>query len=211
MSVTLKLLESEAEITRKVNAAIAPSINIYLDKRLPAIISGARQLVTSWVTSSSAMESLAQASPESLAGAFGVHPSSAIDIVNVIAESVAVSTTVELQKFDKNLKGSLSLSIQPDDFVNLLALPQGHTIYDGGDLHWLQWLLTLGNAPIVRNYHYEAGSGRGRTGLGVMAAGGSFRVPPQYSGTIDDNFITRALSGTDQENQIANMIERILR
>lgn len=211
MNITLNLVESEAQITRKVNAAIAPSINIYLDKRLPAIIAGARNLVISWVTNSNAMESLAQASPDSLAGAFGVRPSSAMDIVSVIAESVAASTTVEMKKFDANLRGSLSLSVQPDDFINLLSLPQGHTIYDGGDLHWLQWLITLGNAPIIRNYHYEAGSGRGRTGLGVMASGGSFRVPPEYSGTIDDNFITRALSGVSKENQIASMIEGILK
>jgi hypothetical protein len=39
-----------------------------------------------------------------------------------------------------------------------------------------------------------------------MKFGGSFRVPPQYSGTDTDNFITRALTGSAQEDQITQII-----
>jgi capsid portal protein len=43
-----------------------------------------------------------------------------------------------------------------------------------------------------------------------MTPGGAFRVPPQYSGTDDNNFITRALSGTTQEQQITRVFNKIL-
>ena len=63
---------------------------------------------------------------------------------------------------------------------------------------------------IVVNYQYNPQSGFGRSGLGNMVMGGSFRVPPQFSGVDRDNFITRALIGSDQENQISQVIQRAL-
>ena len=47
---------------------------------------------------------------------------------------------------------------------------------------------------IIMGYKYVPSSD-GRSGGGSMEGGGSWRVPPQFSGTEDNNFITRALSG----------------
>ena len=43
-----------------------------------------------------------------------------------------------------------------------------------------------------------------------MQKTGSFRVPPEYSGTKQDNFITRALIGSRQEADILKIFKKEL-
>jgi hypothetical protein len=124
---------------------------------------------------------------------------------------VVDSTEVKFVKFSNTLKGGLEFNFQPSSFANLLALPAGHTIYQDGDLHWLEWLLKRGDSIIVTNYTYNPSSGLGRSGLGNMIPGGAFRVPPQFSGTEDNNFITRALIGPVQEKHLADIFSRIIK
>jgi hypothetical protein len=89
-------------------------------------------------------------------------------------------------------------------------LPQGHSVYYDGDLHWLDWLLNRGDQIIVVGYEYNPQTGLGRSKLGNMKTGGSFRVPPEFSGTQENNFVTRALIGASQEKEIAKILEKIL-
>jgi hypothetical protein len=49
----------------------------------------------------------------------------------------------------------------------------------------------------------------GRSRGGVMDKGGSWRVPPAYSGTADDNFITRAFEG--KSKQIQKLVQKHFR
>jgi hypothetical protein len=62
----------------------------------------------------------------------------------------------------------------------------------------------------VAGYQYNPQTGIGRSKLGNMKTGGSFRVPPEFSGTEQNNFITRALVGSNQEKQISKIFETIL-
>ena len=130
--------------------------------------------------------------------------------VKDIIEAVESSVTVKLTKIDKKLNGGIQVFFQPSTFTNLLGLTSGHVLYERGDLHWLSWLLTEGDSIIVVNYTYNPGSGLGRSGLGNMQESGAFSVPPEFSGTIRDNFITKALIGKVQENDIFNVIKREL-
>jgi hypothetical protein len=117
---------------------------------------------------------------------------------------------VVFKPFNNNLRGGISINIQPASFVNLLSLQEGFTTYSGGTLHWLDWLLLKGDSIIIIDYQYNPKIGLGRSNLGNMIAGGSFRVPPQFSGSEDDNFITRALTGDVAEGQIMKMLEEVL-
>ena len=75
-------------------------------------------------------------------------------------------------------------------------------------LDWLNWLLTRGDDIIVGDYSFVERTGSGRSGLGDMVAGGMFRIPPEYSGTGDDNFITRTLRGETITDKILQVLER---
>jgi hypothetical protein len=75
----------------------------------------------------------------------------------------------------------------------------------GYSLPWLQWLLLEGNKVIVPSHSVSYGTNsRSRTGNAVMVRSRSnWKVPAEYAGTINDNWITRALDSADVEiNQV---------
>lgn len=209
MSISLQITDSIKTIEKNVSRAVAELANDIISRNISKISQSVRFLIPSWVSSQPEIQSLLSSDPTSLAGQFGI-PGNAQSIVNNIIQSVVGATEVRLVKYTSNLTGGLELRFQPSNFANLLALPDGHTIYNGGDLHWLDWLLKRGDLTIVANFQYNPQTGLGRSGLGNMIPGGLFRVPPQFSGTDNDNFITRAFIGDTQEKQITAILEKVL-
>jgi hypothetical protein len=210
MSITLKLLESVDQIENNILSAIATQFNSSMKSNKSKILDNIKLLMPPWISSQPEMESLSSGGTSSLIGQFGITISAA-SIINAIISSVVSSTSISVVPYNNKLKGGgIEVNIQPDNFANLLNLPQGHSVYKGGDLHWLDWLLNRGDEIIVVGYEYNPQTGLGRSKLGNMKEGGSFRVPPQFSGTDKDNFITRALTGSEQEKQIAKIFENIL-
>lgn len=209
--IKLKLLESEKTISQNINIAIAEYINKLLSSKKNIILSKARVLVSNWIKIQPEILSLQASSIDSLAGQFGLTPGSPSSAVSSIILAVEKSIEVQFIPYNNTLtKGGLEINFQPKTFTNLLELPQGHVSYFGGDLHWLSWLLTAGDLIIVANYQYNPQTGLGRSRLGNMVPGGSFRVPPQFSGDINNNFITRALIGPQQESEIFTIFKDIL-
>ena len=206
--ISIKLLDSLQSVSKKVNTALASTINSKIKSKQSSINSQAKNLALQWLMSQPEISSL---SGGELAGAFGLPVGSGPSVVSAISSAFSNSVYSQVQQFDSNLKsGGVFIYFQPSDFSNLLSLPEGHVLYGSGDLHWLQWLLELGDQVIVAGYSYNAKSGLGRSRLGYMEEGGVFRVPPQFSGTESDNFITRALIGSYQEQEIAKIFKKAL-
>lgn len=207
MSISIKLLDSVDNIEKKINIAIANEINSLLSRSLTTIQKEVQTLIPKWINDQPEIKALLS---RELIGEFGslISPSS---IVEAITTSVVNSTMVSFKKFNNKLQGGgLDINIQPDSFSNLLGLQEGHTIYSDGDLHWLEWMLLRGDQIIVVGYEYNPQTGLGRTRLGNMVKGKGFRVPPQYSGTVDNNFITRSLIGKTQSDDITKIFKKIL-
>ena len=205
--ITLKLLDSVAEIEKKINEAIANLANQELSNKKVEILQKCQNLINGWVLSQPEIISLNSSSPDSLAGQFGLLPGQAISVTSSIVSAVKDSISVKIAKFNNKLQGGITVEFQPSNFLNILNIPQGHTLINGGDLHWMDWLLKRGDSIIIVNYQYDPKSGVGRSGLGHMIGGGAFRVPPQFSGTEKNNFITRALVGPTQELEIAAILK----
>lgn len=210
MSISIRIIDSIDDIQNKVNKAIVQLVNSTLSSNLGKIESSVKSLIPSWIRVQPEIISLLSSEPTSLAGQFGI-VNNTDSVVSAIISAVVDSTEIKFVKYTPKFTGGLELRFQPKDFNNLLSLNQGHTVYNGGDLHWLDWLLKRGDSIIVINYQYNPQTGLGRSGLGNMVPGGSFRIPPQFSGTVDDNFITRAFVGDYQEQQIFSIIEKILK
>lgn len=206
----IELTESVGTIESKINAALAEEINLLLSKKKVRIESKCKSLVANWILSQPEIVSLQTPTLDSLAGQFGIIRGMEETAVKDIISAIEDSVYVRLKKVDKKLNGGLEAFFQPNTFVNLLGLTSGHVYYERGDLHWLSWLLEEGDNVIVVNYTYNPGTGLGRSRLGNMQEGGAFRVPPEFSGNIRNNFITRALIGTTQEKDIFDVIKREL-
>lgn len=111
-----------------------------------------------------------------------------------IAWSVADSMKVRYTPVPNATMG-FSIYIQPSKHTNLYQLDQAYQLTeDGVKLPWLQWLLEKGDSIIVADFGVLYRRGAGRSEMGVMVKNKApFRVDSAYSGTEDDNFISRAL------------------
>jgi hypothetical protein len=201
MTIKIKLLDSISSIEKNIKSATAEYMNDIVQKSQNGIINDIKSLIPSWIRSQPEIQSLLSSDPYSLVGVFGITKSSATIVDSIIA-AVLGSISFKFIKFNDSLKGGFTVNIQPITFSNLLQLPDGYTNYSGGSLHWMDWLLLRGDETIIANYQYNPKTGIGRSNLGNMVTGGSFRVPPQFSGTAENNFITRALTGQPQIDQI---------
>ena len=201
----IKLLDSTAQIEAKINKALAEEVNKKIRTQSSKIQSQVIPFVSSSIMRQPEVQSLAGGY---LRGAFGlVDPNNSVD---AIRQSVLSSIRIKVKTYNDKLQGGgIEINIQPSELAKLLSLPEGHLIYEDGDLHWLKWLLTLGDTTIVVNYEYVPGAGIGRSGLGSMKKGASFRVPPEFAGLIDNNFITRALVNQQAEQFYTNIFRQV--
>ena len=68
------------------------------------------------------------------------------------------------------------------------------SLIEGGRIPWLNWLLTAGDSILIANFGVEFGS-YGRTGKARMSGNfAPYKVHSSFSGTPDNNFITRAIA-----------------
>lgn len=186
---SVKLVETNNEFNRKVNKAIADEANKKIPKKITKIRNQIKPLISSALL----------ASPEilSLQGGilrleFGLEEDPSQDIINAIIASLKV------QYFpisSKNLTGGLRVIMQPASFDNLLSLGVAQQSIEDGSLPWLKWLLTLGDSIIISDFGVQFGAyPDSRTGSARMSKKfAPYKVNSAFSGTRDDNFITRAV------------------
>lgn len=109
----------------------------------------------------------------------------------------------------RQIRASFAAQAVKADFSDVLGSNAAfvHDNIGSYDLPWLQWLLLDGGAIIVPGYSVSyLPSHRSRTGNAIMTAGGSWGVPSQFKGTINDNWITEAIASSGSE--INNLLER---
>lgn len=210
--ITLKLTDPIKYIEGKVNANLAKLLNDRLYSKIGIIRNDLSELVDGWLRKQPEIKSLLSRDPSSLAGHFGIPSGQADNSVEAIIAAIRQTISYKFNKFDDSLKGSLLFVCQPTSFSNVLSIPSGHVKYNNGkrdvDLHWLDWLINRGDSIIVSDYEYKAAAGTGRSNLGTMKIGTSFRVPAAYSGTEDNNFITRALNGPTQSEAVTELLTK---
>lgn len=200
MTIRLKLTTP----LKKIEEMIAEQTTDYLNKKIRTnysrVVNSMRQKIPFWVRSQPEIQSLLdEGIPGSLNALFGLYNGDANRAVSDIIEAIKQSTSIRIDKINRRYQGNIEFSFQSNDFANLLGLNSGHVLTEkGADLHWLNWLLTAGDTVIIVGYQYNP-KASGRSGGGVMTKGTFFRVPPQFAGTVDNNFITRAFSNREPE------------
>ena len=208
--IIVRLLENDKIIMRKILKGMASKAN----ERLLVTLRKSRLQIVDYI------ESVILNTPEMkelqngvLQAEFGLTPGKTAAAVEDIAKRVGQSVTFKMERVvadsTSGLKGGITILIQPVDFSNVIATPQAIVRTEKGkQLDWLKWLLFKGDAIFIDSYEFKAKSGTGRSRMGTMTevSGGVWRVPPQYAGTPDSNFITKAL----QSDKTANNISKIL-
>tara|TARA_Y100001938_G_C8081776_1_gene429588 strand:+ start:76 stop:690 length:615 start_codon:yes stop_codon:yes gene_type:complete len=201
----INLTESARAIALKINKALAQIFNKRISGQSKTIEARIKPLVAAALLSSPEIRSL---SSGTLRVDFGLTQDPSADIVSAITNSLSVQAQKAIAS-SSGIKGGVLITLQPTDYSNLFSLPTAVQITEKGEvLPWLEWLLTLGQQVIIANFGVEYGS-HGRTGGGHMVPNSvPFKVNSQYAGTIDNNFITRAISPISP--QIQNIIIKAL-
>jgi hypothetical protein len=204
-----------------IGKALAPLINALMMKNQRKLKESIRQFVTRRLSMQPEVQALkSPASPKSLNAMLGITPIEGEAAVNAIINEITNAIKIDIIKVNSKLKGGgVSISIVSADMqkianfsVGTKNIGKGFLSFLGSSdkLNWLHWLLMRGDSPIIIGYSYLDLDGKGRTGGGIMRKGGSFRVPPEYSGTENDNFITRAFDNPEAESELRQIIENTL-
>lgn len=189
---SIKILDSDVVIQKNILESLRSGLKLIFTKARPKIESSIKALVVEALSTCPEILSLQNGK---LKYDFGLSDDPTSDIIYAIANS----TYVSFRDFSLKLSGStvaLNIFIQPSDFQNLLSLPAASVVTEKGEsLPWLEWLLTAGDAIIVNSYHVQyQSSPSSRSGGAIMVPNGIFKVDSSFSGTEDDNFITRSLN-----------------
>lgn len=215
MNIQLKLLDTDSQINSKILSAMIAYLQPIFDK----VQSATQKILPTYVRQS------LMAEPEyisllsgQLRSELGV-PDADSRISRLFD---AWSANVNLRKSPLSsragrLSGGFSLDIVKSDFSDVLSLPESTVIDDtsGSSIPWLRWLLLEGNKILVRNYTVQMGNNpRSRTGSAVMVSSQkiNWRVPAQFAGTINNNWITRAIDRLDDSllQQIEKELEKYI-
>lgn len=201
----LELLGTPGQFEKAVLSSINDKFDKTIKKSIEAIERKVKVLVYDNIYSCNELDGLRGGS---LRAELGLTSKQASEASNEIAETISNSIVTQQ---GKNPQG-IVVYIQPSDFRNVLGIKGSSVSYfsktykQNVKLEWLDWLINRGDEIIVDNFRFVPSS-KGRTHGGRMKKGGSWRISPQYAGTQDDNFITRAL-GESSQKEIASIIEK---
>ncbi len=125
----------------------------------------------------------------------------------------AVKRGIEIKTSEKN--DEVTINILRSDYSDLLNLSAASYISEssGIEIPWLDWLLTQGSGPLVTGRFFLRGDfPHSRTGGAIMGIAKknwrAWNIPVAFSGTAEDNWLTRALEGI--EDKIAQILLEIV-
>ena len=198
--VSLKILESNSDISNSILQALKPLVNDYFKKVYDSVSVKIQELVVQSIKNAPEYNSLLNGQ---LKAEFGLP-----DADNRINELLEFWKYMHVEyRPVKIVNGLLEthfiIHMIQSDFNNVIHT--GAAILQtekGKDLNWLEWLLLLGDQTIIKDYVVKFGpNSNSRTGMAVMkgVTSGKWSVPAAYSGTLNDNWITRAMDGADKD------------
>ena len=145
-----------------------------------------------------------------------IQPQADLDrIISKMLDGITV-TPLRTSLVGTTFSANLVATAVRDDFADLLNSGEGQYLSKNTQgkqtlVEWLKWLLTKGNAMIIVGYDIRFNLPQySRTDDAIMVKNRSksWFVPADYAGTLEDNFITRALNESKANERLANFILR---
>jgi hypothetical protein len=192
----------KADLTKKVQASVG-KIKQDVKPKISAIILKA-------LNDSNTVQSLLSGKLKDDFGLFGnVVNVTMANITKTISDNIDINI-VRSTKSDAILTTTLEI-LPAEDYAKIISVPGGSIPSKGGNVDWLEWLLLRGTQVVIGDFWlFTNAKGFTRSGgNSIMKRIEStprdpFRVDPNYAGTVDDNFITRAIQSAS--NDILNAL-----
>ena len=200
LKFNIKLVDSDSAVNKAILNALIPELNKYLDKIYNRMSNEIPDILINNIQAQPEYDSLLGGQ---LQGEFGiVDPQNRLnDILSTIKNGKVVTKT-PVSITGQKIKGGIKLEMVRKDLQDLLSLGSASfSTEKGSNLEWLKWLLTEGDSIIITSHEFIFGSNPfSRTGLGIMRQSSSgWRVPPEFAGSINNNWITRAIDASSAQ------------
>lgn len=206
------VLEKEAVTVRKAMRALKCAVDKVLTSSARQVEIKLRRILKKVLMESPEFVSVSRGQ---LQAEFGLPDGGArmVQIIDTWVNSITVSISKALV-VGGSIKASLKISAIERDWSDVLSLPAARLITEkGAVLPWLEWLLTSGTRIIIREYDVSmtTRARSSRTGRAIMVKGRTkrWRVPPEFSGTTRNNFVTRAVESV--EKQVLEIMKQEIR
>lgn len=199
----LRILESVGEIASRINSVISTKVDRAIIDALPDIERDMQDIIKGVWFNTPTYNSLLYGE---LSAKLGFYKGSAKNKIDPILEKAAESVQVSYQGmrvFKTGFRARIDIYIFNNDVTDLLNMAEADINVDGElILPWLEWLLTQGDRIIINGFRFFAKRG-GRSGGGIMVPTGTFRIPPEHSGVVGNNWLTRTIEALVGEISIA--------
>jgi hypothetical protein len=200
LEVTFNIKETDAQIANLIVNALKPEVEKILKKSFNKIKKSLKDIVQNALRLAPEYQSLVSGE---LRAEFGLPDGqSRADAIIALITKIGFEFK-PIKHTGYNLSGSFILTMIESDFKSALSSPAAtFTTEKGTQLDWLEWLLLLGNKTIIKDYVVDIGPNpRSRTGMAVMRGvkSGKWQVPSAFSGTINNNWITRSIDSVEQD------------
>lgn len=212
MKFFTKVLNNAQDFKRHILKTIAKSLNDNLFKDLNKSEKYIKEVVIDAIKRQPEYNELKAGI---LRNKFGLADTGVVDQVLNALDDMEIS--IKKPSPSRNeIQASFAINMIKDNFMQVLSSSAATiTTEKGQQLEWLRWLLLEGNNSVVIGYRYlPINTPYSRTGQGIMAKGQSaiFRVPPGFTGTVDDNWITRGVDAAlpEIETYINRLIQQSL-
>jgi len=212
MSIYIDIVETDRQIATLILQDIVKQLNRIIPTKLKSIDTKVRLATFNFIKNTTTYESLVRGE---LAGHFGIpirgRQNRIDNIVAAISNRMEISykpITIQAGRFAHGLRFGVLLQ----DLSEVLGLPGSKILTEKGQvLPWLDWLLVFGDTIEISEYEIKFQAGKGRSARAIMIAdnAGSWRVPPEFSGTLNDNWLTRAFK--NNINPYSLIIENIIK
>lgn len=206
-NIRLKILESNSDIKYNILSSLSVEVSKLFKRAEPTILTKCKQTLLDNIKNQPEYFSLTS-SNGSLRLEFGIPDTSIVDniILELIDNTTIISSPIKIGS--RGLNGNITIRMVSNDKIKELCETVFVRTEKSEELPWLSWLLQSGTAPIVKGYSVSyRQSVFSRTGGALMVESKkNWRVPPEFAGTITNNWFTRSTESL--ENQIIENIKQ---
>ncbi|NBX98090.1 hypothetical protein EBQ81_04485 [bacterium] len=211
MQISITILENSKQIQETMLRTLLPQVSSFMHKVITTIKKELPEIVQEVIFNSPEYTSILGGD---LKYQFGL-PDSASKLnglINIWTNNINIEY-VKPSISNGQIKSKFSASMIRADYSDVLGTDYAkmNDTQRGYSLPWLQWLLLDGNQILIEESVIVLGPNpNSRTGFAVMKPSrtGSWRVPSEFAGTIQDNWLTRAVN--DASPKINNLLNRAL-
>lgn len=211
MPLNIEIVETNRQIEQLILRDIVSELNRVIPTKLKGIDTKVREATFNFIRATTTYNSLVNGE---LAAHFGIpyigRQQRIDNIVSAVSNRIEI-TYKPIRLIAGRFAHGIRFGVLLTNLSEVLGLPDGQILTRKGQvLPWLEWLLVLGDTIEISEYEIKLWPGKGRSGGGIMISdkGGSWRVPPQFSGTLNDNWLTRAFKNNIQS--YSSIIEKII-